>query len=78
MSAKREKATKTTSQIRFLAGFLKKGALLYVIGSILRAVKDLLESVLSGQLYRIVIGLSEAGKGSDAWKDALLQMGMDP
>ena len=73
MSMKREK---TASQIRFLTGFIKKGALLYVIGSILRAVKDLLESVLSGQLYRVVIGLSDAGKGLDAWKDALFQMGM--
>ena len=73
MSMKREK---NASQIRFLTGFIKKGALLYVIGSILRAVKDLLESVLSGQLYRIVIGLSDAGKGLDAWKDALFQMGM--
>ena len=44
MSMKREK---NASQIRFLTGFIKKGALLYVIGSILRAVKDLLESVLS-------------------------------
>ena len=73
MSMKREK---TASQIRFLTGFIKKGALLYVIGSILRAVKDLLESVLNGQLYRVVIGLSDAGKGLDAWKDALFQMGM--
>ena len=73
MSAKREKMS---SQIHFLIGFLKKGALLFIIGSVLRAVKDLLESVLSGQLYRIVIGLSEAAKGPDAWKEALLQMGM--
>lgn len=64
--------TERKSPIRFLISFLKQGALLYVIGSILRAVKDLLESVLSGQLYKIVIGLSE-GK---PYREAVLQMGM--
>lgn len=56
---------------RFLAGSLKGGLWFYGVGIVLSSGKALLESMLSGQLYKIVIQLCEKTE----YKTALIQMG---